>query len=380
MATEEYDPSVYEGVGRMPTLYASNADGSTNQWTCWIDGAHVHTEWGHVGGSMQRSTFACQGKNEGKKNSTTAEEQALKECRALWKKQVKKKYRLSVAVPDARIRPMLAQEFGKREKLGKVSYPCDVQPKLDGVRCLAYRKEEGAPVALWSRGGEVYDVEHVRRALDARLPAGVVLDGELYVHGMSLQKLNSLVRRPQPESAVVTYCAYDCAPMDESLRDGMPWVERRALLQKLYLGAPNECLKLVPTETVTDRQEVHALHGFCTQAGYEGVIVRLHHGKYDFGRRSPELLKLKTFQDAEFQIIGWRPGRGKFASVPVFRCVTSEGKEFDVVPAGTKEECLELLVSAKECVGKMLTVKFFDWTDAGIPHFPVGKGIREAGT
>ena len=37
------------------------------------------------------------------------------------------------------IRPMLAHKYADKQK--HIKYPCFVQPKLDGVRCLAYKEK-----------------------------------------------------------------------------------------------------------------------------------------------------------------------------------------------------------------------------------------------
>jgi DNA ligase-1 len=112
------------------------------------------------------------------------------------------------------------------------------------------------------------------------------------------------------------------------------------------------------------------------EAGYEGAIVRNGKGLYREGYRSPDLLKVKTFSDDEFTIVGWKTGKGKFECCPIFRCVTAEGKEFDVTPKGTAEERSEMLRQADEIVGQLMKVKYFAYSPDGIPLFPVGLSLR----
>lgn len=371
-------------MNKLPTLYAQAATGAVNQWTCWTEGDEVVVEWGQVGGLMQVARFKCLPKNEGRSNATTAEEQAVKEAQAKWAKQRKKKYFLSPneAVGTLNFKPMLAHEYKKRLEAGKVTFPVDVQPKYDGVRCFAYR--QGDQVLLQSRGGDPYSVAHIQAGLSEVLLEGTVLDGELYIHGMSLQNIVSLVKRPQDESAQVTYCVYDVTDKNDQ---SIPWKRRWSNLNRWFFGLPkqwqnlNQFISLVYTEENVETPEaVQECHDYFVAQGYEGAIIRQHHGLYRFGHRSHELLKLKSFQDAEFLIVGWTVGKGKFSDVPIFKCVTADGKEFDVAPKGTEQERARMLADADNHVGQMLTVKFFDWTDDGIPHFPVGLNIREPGT
>jgi DNA ligase-1 len=367
----------WDGTGTLPPLYAKTATGAINVWVCWVSGAHVVVQWGQDGGAQQQARFECKPKNAGRANATTAEEQAIKEAVAKWKKQVKKKYfeTPEAAGTELNLKPMLAKSFEDRK--AKVTYPVDVQPKLDGVRCFAYRRD--GRVFLQSRGGDPYDVEHIRSALEPCLTAeGHVLDGELYLHGTSLQNITSLVKRPQEGSERLSYCIYDHTFIETY---NTAWQMRRTVLERWFKeSAPSESILPVPTVQAESEERVRALHDHYVKAGYEGAIIRTLDGVYKFGYRSSDLLKLKSFQDAEFPIVGWTVGKGKFANVPIFKCTTGEGKEFDVAPKGTDAERLEMLRKADSLIGKQLTVRFFDWTDERIPHFPVGICIREEGT
>jgi ATP-dependent DNA ligase len=112
--------------------------------------------------------------------------------------------------------------------------------------------------------------------------------------------------------------------------------------------------------------------------GFEGAIVRTHGGLYEFGKRSPNLVKVKAFKDEEFEVVGYSFGKGKFVDVTILRCVTKAGKSFDVTPKGTTAERAALAQTIDQHMHKMYTVQFFDWTDDGIPQHPVGIGFRDA--
>ena len=82
----------WDGVGESPWLYSKTASGAVNVWQCWAQGANVEVRWGQEGGALQYASYECHPKNAGRSNSTTAEEQAVKEAVAKFKKQLKKKY------------------------------------------------------------------------------------------------------------------------------------------------------------------------------------------------------------------------------------------------------------------------------------------------
>ena len=375
-----YDPNSYTGVGTLPTLYTRTANGAINQWTVWARDGKVHVEWGQVGGQMQYAAFDCEAKNIGRANSTTFGEQAIKEAIAKWKKQLKKKYFMSEADAETslNLKPMLAHEFKKRLEKGAVTFPVDVQPKYDGVRCLTYRK--GGALMMQSRGGDPYVVHHLRVALEPVVNGSMVLDGELYIHGMSLQNITSLVKRPREESAQLTYCIYDITDLNDQ---SAPWSQRLQSLLAFFGSYPfitNAGIHMTWHCIAGTPEQVQMAHDQYVQQGYEGAIIRQHHGLYRFGYRSHELLKLKSFQDAEFRIIGWTRGKGKFEDYPVFKCITAEGKDFDCLPKGTDQERREMLANANSYIGKDLNVRFFQWTDERKPQFPIGMYIREKGT
>lgn len=243
-----YDADNWDGKNALPKLYSRTAAGAVNTWEVWLDGeGGVVVRWGQLNGTLQTATFQCERKNVGRANATTAHEQSRLEAISKWKKQLKKKYYEQLEdATKPHLRPMLAAKFVDHRK--KVQFPVDVQPKFDGVRCLAYRLDVSEPVTLYSRGGDPYDVEHIRSILDEVLPAGIMLDGEIYVHGMSLQQIISLVKRPQEGSDQLNYHVYDFVNLE--LQGSEPWKERRRHLSEWFennaLGLPEDIVE-VPT-------------------------------------------------------------------------------------------------------------------------------------
>jgi len=370
----------WDGQGASPWLYAKSAGGTVNIWCCWTEAHEVCVQWGQEGGKLLLARFACEGKNPGKKNETTPEQQAVKEAISKFKKQRKKKYFLTRedALTKLNLKPMLAKGF--KDRVSKVVYPAMAQPKLDGRRCFAYRRDGTEEVVLQSRGGDSYTVPHVAADLEATLPEGMLLDGELYIHGASRQYIGSLITRPREESVQLEYHLYDTT----MLVDQQTMVTEERILQLVNWHSDNapylESCKLVPTCVVNSEAEVYAAHDEYVRVGYEGAIIRLHGGLYKFGYRSNELLKYKLFEDDEFEIISYTTGKpgSDWENVPIFRCRMKTGVEFDVAPKGTAAERYQMLLQAPGLIGKMLTVRYQGFTDDGNLDFPIGIEIRGA--
>ena len=106
-------------------------------------------------------------------------------------------------------------------------------------------------------------------------------------------------------------------------------------------------------------------------------MVRNLKGAYRIGKRSADLQKVKTFLDGEYRIVDYLEGTGNEAGCVIWVCETLEGRQFRVRPRGTQEERKLLFQNGDEYIGKMLTVRYQELTDDGVPRFPVGIAIRD---
>lgn len=359
------------------TLYHQGKKGDLYSWRVWTEGADIVTEYGLIDGEKQIARKTATPKNVGRANATTAEEQADLEAKAMWQKRRDRKYAESVAdAQEELIRPMLAYDFEKR-KAKNVVYPAYVQPKLDGVRALAFWN--GNDLEIMSRNGkswrDIGTVEHIATALERFLPKDTLFDGEIYAHGETFQQTTRLVKKYRPgESEQLLLHVYDI--IDRDALD-TPFSERFQrfgwLGDNIRPGAP---LEVVRTELVTDEAGVYDFHGQFVADGFEGAIVRLADGKYQYGARSYDLLKVKSFLDSEYEIVGHKGGIGKFEEAVIWVCRLPGGETFDVCPKGTMEERRQWYVEAPKYYGSQLKVRYFEVSEDGVPRFPVGEGIR----
>lgn len=364
---------------KLPILYHKAKGGDLRQWQVWTEGDTIVTEYGTVGGKLQRSHKRATAKNVGRSNATTSVEQAKLEAQSLWTHKVQRKYsETPQEAQEQLLLPMLAHSF-KGTKRNKLTYPVDVQPKLDGVRCLAYR--QGNNIELTSRQDKPWNIPFVAKQLGEWMPEGMVLDGELYVHGESCQKITSWAKSAdpegksyKPESQQLIYCVYDMPACDH--RDDKPWTERKRNLWEYLVVSSN--VDQVPTHRAKNEISILNCHGNFIRMGYEGAIVRHPQGLYLWGYRSADLLKVKAFQDSEFRVVGARDGKGKMKNCVVFICQNdlTDGT-FEVTMKATMDERRRMYHRRSDYIGQMLTVRFFDRTDDQIPRFPVGIVFRD---
>ena len=369
-----------------PTLFKKSETGAIVQWDIRVEadvGGHaIVVTWGQEGGALQVARDVIrEGKNLGKKNSTTSFEQACLEAESKWEKQLKnKKYAKTreAAMAGEReaefvtggVDPMLAFPIEKKPKALK--YPCDVQPKLDGHRCIAIVSNGKA--TLWSRTrkpitGVPHIAIHIERAFAGK--GDVVLDGELYNHTMKaeFEKIVSYVRQVKPAAGheIVQYHIYD------TIRPGSFEQRNQALLSTLPQNS--NTLIFVQTEKVDNEEGMMEWFSDFRADGYEGCMVRNAKGVYK-NARSYDLQKVKEMDDDEFEIIGTEEGRGKMAGKAIFVCKTKSGETFTAKMEGAIDALAKYL-NNKKVVGKMLTVRYQGFTNGNVPRFPVGVIVRD---
>lgn len=390
----------------LPTLYKRTSKGAIEQWKIWTEGADIVTEYGHVGGKMQTARETAVGKNIGKKNETTPEQQAESQAESDWKmKKSRKGYVEDLAKAQAGendgaggIRPMLAHKFTDYGE--ELTYPLYAQPKLDGIRCIAVVGDDNK-VTLWSREQKpIVAVPIIAEQIAMmKLPVGTVLDGELYNHKLKsdFEKIVSCVRKQyeasKEEQELIEYHIYDL-PRHPGLPPNAHFGDR-ATMMNVGLSRINaldwvDCqLVLVETKLLKNEGELLEYVDDCLSRGYEGAMARALE-PYEENKRSHYLQKLKKFDDAEFLIVDVEEGVGKMAGLAIFVCTTLPptlmAVPVDTFPKtlfrckmeGSLENLRQYVDNKKLAVGKLLTVKYQGLTGkAKVPRFPVGKSIRD---
>lgn len=278
------------------------------------------------------------------------------------------------------ILPMLAEDFDPSARFPK----SDVQPKIRGIRCVAWRDPSSRELLLGSRNLLAFDIPQITRALEW-LPVGFVLDGEVYVHGepeaATMGRIRQAAKPLRRDGDPLCLFVFD-VPASPRYRGPEPWAKRKRELERVFkeLHVPADVtqqghrIQMVPTFAAAGRDDALALERAFVDNGFEGAIVRAQDAIYEPGARSTALLKIKTFQDAEFKVIG--ADAAKPDTYITFKCITPGGKVFDTVIRGNARERQSYYRSRNKFIGKFLTVRFWDYTDGGKPYQPVGLHFR----
>jgi ATP-dependent DNA ligase len=357
---------------KLETIYKKTKTGAVQEWTIEVSDNKYRTHSGQCGGIITTNSWTIvYGKNEGKANGTTDNEQALKEAIAKRTKKLESGYFEDIKHINKTqyFEPMLASKW--EDSKDKITYPIFSQPKLDGIRCIVTKD------GMFSRNGKpIISAPHIIESLSEVFESypELILDGELYADKFAndFNKIVSLVKKTKPTDADlkeskknIQYWIYDLPD------NAIQFADRCDRLHDLF-GAfdsfSKHCIE-VETTLCMSEDDVVDLYEEYVDAGFEGQMLRLN-GKYE-NKRSKNLMKHKSFIDEEYIIKGIVEGEGnRTGTVGYMVFETIDGKPFKSNVKGTWEETAEMLKNKKQLIGKQATIKYFNLTPDGIPRFP----------
>jgi hypothetical protein len=291
------------------------------------------------------------------------------------------------------MKPLLAHIYEPH----RVTYPCYVQPKLNGIRALyqngAFQSRDQLPFPTGL-------LAHLAEPLKKVFGPEIILDGELYVHGWPLQRINAAVtpvrQQPTEDTLKVEYHIFDQVKFNESFIQRIPCT----LFQEEF----EQGIRLVQTHYAMSQGEADSLYaGFVSfgyegmmyrlgdcpytvpkqvnQANYHGVLWNINHGNYflsDKNNRCWHLLKRKDWQDDEFQCYAVQEGEGKLAgTLGALRCLVKDWKQkrllgepalFSVGSGLTDAERSHFWTNPP--IGRLVKVKYLCLSSDGIPLNP----------
>lgn len=285
------------------------------------------------------------------------------------------------------IKPQLAKQADKVTNPKIFDKEWLISRKLDGVKALFYW--DGKAIHTASRGGEHYDYSTTHLRTNPSLVAffkenpTVILDGELFVRGKTLQQISGAARMEKNayDCDWLQYWIYDC--YDSSNID-MPAKDRytNILINKLnkingifvYTGVDDDeisdSIRILHHEYVTGWDNMKKLHDKWVAEGFEGAVITDPSKPYKVGSRCNNLIKIKQYKSEDFKVIGYKLGlRG--SEDMTFTCELEDGRTFEAMPVGnreTKAEYVENFESKYE--GHKAECTFFNYSDDGIPTQP----------
>jgi DNA ligase-1 len=373
-------------------LYKKDSKGVIREWQMEREAYITRTITGIKGGKKITSEWTIHpevniGKSNYKSNLAVAEEYRL----AAYKQKIEQDHYVEtlsdIDKENEYFDPMLCSQY---EPGMNIPVPFSIQPKLDGIRCIA--KADG----LWTRNGKrIVSCPHIMEELKpffAKAP-WLILDGELYNHDYKndFNTITSLTKKLKPttkdlknSSDVIEYHIYD----SPSFSGGF---EKRFESFRNFNKHKFKMIKLVETLTiVTPPEDISYLMDSYIEEGYEGMVIRLHGHTYEPGKRSKYLIKNKPLyngggEEGEFIINDIEEGNGNWSgkakAVRLYPntntnpSIIQYNRTFKATLKGTMEYCEKVLKDKNKYIGKKATVVYQNKTPDGIPRFATIKEL-----
>ena len=264
--------------------------------------------------------------------------------------------------------------------------------KLDGVRCLAVTDTEGK-CTLYSRmGKEFTTLNKIKYAIEATGVINYVFDGEICLldedGNEDFQGVMKELRRKDHQIENPTFMIFDMIHKTEFDKGkSTDILSERLHTLRTWLGPRYKTkgtLRYLDQSVVTNETHFNNWNQMASDNNWEGFMLRKD-TEYE-GKRSKNLLKVKSFYDAEYEVLGFDVDQhevvrdGKSVSMTMLSQVWIEHKGYLVkVGSGfTQEQRLEYMDGS--IVGKVITVQYFEETnnqEGGISlRFPTVKVIH----
>lgn len=236
-----------------------------------------------------------------------------------------------------------------------------VSEKYDGVRGYWDGRQ------LRTRGGETIAAP----AWFTKPMPPVPMDGELWAGRGRFQQAVSTVRSQTPNDTAwreIRFMVFDLPAVKGD------FTTRLAALRQLLPITDAPWLVAVPQQRASTHEALQALLDKTVRMGGEGLM--LHRGASLYrAERNKDLLKFKPYDDAEAQVVGYEPGRGKHAGrMGALKVQTADGRRFKL---GTGFSDAER--ENPPPIGSWVTYRFNGLNDSGLPRFARFLRVREPG-
>lgn len=199
--------------------------------------------------------------------------------------------------------------------LDVVNYPVRVEPKLDGLRCVAV-KANGV-VTMYTRNGTVLDtLPTIKNALEAADYDNVVLDGEAMGEDWNESASILMARKTKKDDSSIAYNVFDAVMLPDWAQQtcNVPYHERLKLVEAIVKLVPvaiettDAVIRQVNGATVANEKELMNFYSDTMGHGYEGIMLKDLNAPYRF-KRSDAILKMKPVVTYEGVIVGHYEGR-----------------------------------------------------------------------
>jgi DNA ligase-1 len=237
--------------------------------------------------------------------------------------------------------------------------------KLDGVRCVCRIDHQGE-IHFYSRNGKRFNTLGTLKVdMYQQELKDIIFDGEVcIVEEDGVENFASVMKEIKKKNHTIKnpkFFIFDCLTPDEFEKG----TSQIGLLDRLSRIPEMKDCAILPQVKIDSQEDLDIMQSIHLEHGYEGTMVR--NNKYK-GKRSYDLMKVKSFLDAEYEVVGtindtmrWIElgediERETMASVKIKHkgCIVGVGSGF------SKDQRDFYYKYPDEIIGKVITVQYFE--------------------
>lgn len=285
--------------------------------------------------------------------------------------------------------------------ISKWEFPVCMEPKLDGVRCLAIKDHDGKLTLLSRTMKPLDNFEELEKDLQDFQPNGTVLDGEVigYIKkkredsfvqeetSLKAIMLRAKALRGKATNVRIEYHIFDMLTLEEWENESCPmrYEQRRDALSDVFakdLTKPfTRTIVRTPWYTAYNATEAQDIYNNMVAWGYEGAMIKAPDSLYTF-KKNVVWQKWKPWLSVDLKVVGFLQAKTKFhpetkevyinpvngeeeSFYPVNKvgaiCCKGfdEGREIEVDVSGlTAELATEMWANQEKYLGKTVEIKF----------------------
>ncbi len=234
-----------------------------------------------------------------------------------------------------------------------------ISEKLDGIRAYWTGSE-----LLTRRGKRISAPQWFTQSLP-----DTAIEGELWAGRGKFALVQNTVLDTVPGDAAwrnIRFMLFDLPGHLEMYRD------RYARLRQMVDAIAEPHIRLVSHTQIPSYSWLEEKLAILEKEGAEGLMLRKIDSLYRPGRNN-DLIKLKTYQEAEALVIGYKNGKGKYTGqVGSLLARTAEGRVFYIGSGLT-----DALRKTPPEIGATITYRHNGFTASGLPRFARFMRIRE---
>jgi len=272
---------------------------------------------------------------------------------------------------------LLASPNKENSLEGITEYPCLVQEKLDGVRCVYFPKMD----VFLGRNGKI--IPNIKLKEHFEINTDLILDGELYDSNLKFEEIFGVTSSDDKEvPASFRFVIFNALTQKEwdSQKCETPYINQLQKIKEVIKASKN--LTMINSKTARSAEEVMENHAEFIGRGLEGTMVRGIKSLYKWKRvklNEDVLIKIKQSDMTDGKIIDTYEGENRHQNaLGGFVVQLDDGIQVDVGGGLSDDLRKELWTKRDELVDKWIMIKYTEKTSEGSLRFPIFNGFRDS--